>query len=84
MVTLITIEVYLRIEVIEEGDEIEPELHPSFSVGLLQFFVVENRGGVVDSGLAHHGTVEVTKTERLAKVNLIIQFLIVKYSTVTL
>ena len=50
---------FLPVEVVEECEEVEGELDPSFSLTLVECIHVHDRGWVVESRPTHHRTVHV-------------------------
>jgi hypothetical protein len=55
----------LRVEIVEEGNQIEAELDPSLAIRLLKLVLVEDRGGIVDAWMRHDRTIDVAEIRRI-------------------
>lgn len=47
------------VEIVEEGQEVERQLEPTFSLALIECVCVHNGGRIVEPGAAHHGPIQV-------------------------
>ena len=50
------------VQVVEEGEQVEGELHPALPLALVQRVRVHDGGGIVQARTRHHWTVHVPET----------------------